>query len=53
MAKEDLKKWDGAVILPVDKLVITNWNTNILPVEEFAALCKEIKDGDFDAWFLR
>src|SRR5579859_441811 len=49
MAKqENLKTWDEAVLIPVDKLVLTDWNTNVMDDGEYAALCQEIKTGGFD-----
>src|SRR5271168_1044658 len=46
--KDSFKTWDEAVIIPVEKLVLTNWNTNTMDTEEYAALCAEIKDSGFD-----
>lgn len=49
MAKEEnFKSWDKAIMIPLDKLVLTDWNTNVMEPEEFAALCQEIKTGGFD-----
>lgn len=46
--EENFKSWSEAVIIPIDKLVLTDWNTNVMEKEEFAALCQEIKEGGFD-----
>jgi ParB-like chromosome segregation protein Spo0J len=46
--QEDLKSWNEAVVIPTDKLILTDWNCNSMDDEEFAALCMEIKDGGFD-----
>lgn len=43
-----LDKWDGAVLIPIEDLVPTWWNVNVMDGPEFAALIEEIKDGGFD-----
>lgn len=48
MSKEQFKQWSGAVLIPIDKLVLTEWNCNVLGDREYAELCKEIKNGGFD-----
>jgi ParB-like chromosome segregation protein Spo0J len=48
MTKKDFKTWDGAIVIPIDKLILCDWNCNVMADEEFAALCLEIKDGGFD-----
>lgn len=42
------KTWDGAVMLPIDKLIFTSWNVNEMNDEEFSELVAEIEDGGFD-----
>lgn len=48
MAKEKLKTWSGAVMLPLESLVLCSWNCNVMHDREFAELCQEIKSGGFD-----
>ena len=43
-----LKTWDRAVMLPVDKLVFTDWNANEMDSAHMAALIADIGEGDFD-----
>lgn len=40
--------WDGAKLIPVEKLVIPEWNLNEMEDSEFAALIEEIRVGGFD-----
>lgn len=43
--KVDLKKWEGAVLIPLDKLIFTSWNVNEMPDAEFSELVAEIEAG--------
>lgn len=45
---ESFETWDGAKLVPVEKLVIPEWNVNVMEEGEFAVLIEEIKDGGFD-----
>jgi ParB-like chromosome segregation protein Spo0J len=50
-AKPALKSgalWEGAVMLPIDNLVFTDWNVNEMNDAEFSELVSEIEDGGFD-----
>lgn len=46
--KQPLKTWSEAVMIPIDRLILTDWNANTMEDHEFAVLCKEIQDGGFD-----
>jgi ParB family chromosome partitioning protein len=43
-----LDRWDEAVLIPIEDLVPTYWNVNVMDEAEFATLIEEIKDGGFD-----
>lgn len=45
---ETLARWDGAVLIPIGKLVVCPWNVNEMDEPEFAALIEEIRSGGFD-----
>jgi hypothetical protein len=40
--------WEGAVLIPVDALVLCDWNVNEMDEPEFAALLEAVRDGGFD-----
>ena len=44
----DFKKWEGAIMVPIDKLIFTSWNVNEMNDAEFSELVAEIEDGGFD-----
>lgn len=43
-----LTPWEGAVNIPVDDLVLCDWNVNVMEDPEFAALLDEVREGGFD-----
>lgn len=43
-----MKVWDKALLIPIDKLVYTDWNANELSEEGMAALMEDIQQGGFD-----
>ncbi|MGD9725809.1 MAG: ParB N-terminal domain-containing protein [Nitrospira sp.] len=43
-----LKTWNKAVLIPVDDLVLCDWNVNEMDDPEFRALLKEVREGGFD-----
>lgn len=43
-----LPVWDKAVLIPVEDLVLCDWNVNEMDEPEFAALLEEVRDGGFD-----
>lgn len=43
-----MRTWDKAVLLPIDKLVFTDWNCNELDDDGMAALLEDIQQGGFD-----
>lgn len=45
---QDLLPWDGAVLIPLDDLVLCDWNVNEMDDPEYAALLKEVREGGFD-----
>lgn len=47
-ALEGFQTWGGAKLIPVEKLVIPEWNLNEMSEGEFAALMEEIRVGGFD-----
>lgn len=47
-ARETLPVWKGAVLIPLDDLVLCDWNVNIMDDPEYAALLKEVREGGFD-----
>ena len=40
--------WPGAIMLPIDSLVFTDWNVNEMSDTEFSELVSEIEEGGFD-----
>jgi hypothetical protein len=40
--------WDGAVLIPIDDLVLCDWNVNEMDDPEYAALLKAVRVGGFD-----
>jgi ParB/RepB/Spo0J family partition protein len=40
--------WTGAVMLPIDNLVFTDWNVNEMADAEFSELVAEIEENGFD-----
>jgi len=44
----DFKKWEGAILVPIEKLLFTSWNVNEMTDAEFSELVAEIEDGGFD-----
>lgn len=48
MAPKALEQWDGAVLIPVDDLILCDWNVNVMEDPEFRALLKEVREGGFD-----
>jgi ParB/RepB/Spo0J family partition protein len=40
--------WEGAVLLPIDNLVFTDWNVNEMADAEFSELVSEIEEHGFD-----
>jgi ParB-like chromosome segregation protein Spo0J len=47
-SQDPLTPWDGAVVIPIDQLVLCDWNVNEMDEPEFAALIEEIRAGGFD-----
>ena len=47
-AQGTLAPWEGAVLIPVDDLVLCDWNVNEMDDPEFAALLEEVREGGFD-----
>jgi ParB/RepB/Spo0J family partition protein len=43
-----VKTWDKAVLLPIDSLVLTDWNCNELQDDGMASLLEDIQQGGFD-----
>ena len=43
-----LTPWDGAVLIPLEDLVLCDFNVNEMDPPEFAALLEEVRDGGFD-----
>lgn len=43
-----LQQWDKAVLIPLDDLVLCDWNVNEMDEPEFAALLEEVREGGFD-----
>lgn len=48
MVQRALKTWDKAVLIPLDDLVLCDWNVNVMDDPEFRALLKEVREGGFD-----
>lgn len=48
MSTKGLAPWEDAVLIPVDDLVLCDWNVNEMEDPEFRALLKEVRDGGFD-----
>ena len=46
--KATLAPWKGAVLIPIDQLILCWWNVNEMEPREFAALIEEVRDGGFD-----
>jgi hypothetical protein len=40
--------WEGAVLIPLDDLVLCDWNVNVMDDPEYAALLKAVRVGGFD-----
>jgi len=40
--------WPGAILLPIDSLVFTDWNVNEMSDADFAELVAEIEESGFD-----
>lgn len=40
--------WAGAVMLPIDNLIFTDWNVNEMSDAEFSELVSEVEEGGFD-----
>lgn len=47
-ARGDLMPWEGAVLIPLDDLVLCEWNVNVMGDPEYAALLNAVRDGGFD-----
>lgn len=45
---DEFEVWDGAIMIPVDRLVLPEWNVNEMDEPEFAALVEAIQDEGFD-----
>ena len=43
-----LASWPKAVLIPVDDLILCDWNVNEMGEPEFAALLEAVRDGGFD-----
>lgn len=43
-----LTTWDGAVLIPLEDLVICDWNVNEMGDPEYAALLEAVREGGFD-----
>ena len=43
-----LPLWEGAVLIPINDLVLCDWNVNEMDEPEFAALLEEVREGGFD-----
>lgn len=44
----EFKPWLGAVLIPLDRLLFTDWNVNEMSDAEFSELVSEIEHGGFD-----
>jgi len=47
-SQEGLAPWEAAVLIPLDDLVLCDWNVNEMDPPEFAALLKAVREGGFD-----
>jgi len=47
-ALAEFKPWLGAVLVPLDRLLFTDWNVNEMSDAEFSELVSEIEQGGFD-----
>jgi len=48
VAARTLLPWEGAVLIPLEDLVLCDFNVNEMDPPEFAALLEEVRDGGFD-----
>lgn len=46
--KQDKKTWTGAILLPIDSLVLTDWNVNEMSDKDFSELVAEVEEQGFD-----
>ena len=48
MSATSYKTWEAAKLIPLDRLIFTDWNWNVLSPECMAVLTDDIEAGMFD-----